>query len=73
MINVEYSKTIKTILSSGINDQEMISRYGYGLLDLAVSLHANRPKNSMAIAEFKNARTLNRSVKRFIAMYSYKK
>jgi hypothetical protein len=73
MTNVEYSKTIKTILTSGINDREMFSRYGYGLMDLAVSLHANRPNKPMSIIEFKDARALNNSVKRFITMYTYKK
>lgn len=73
MINVEYSKTIKTILTSGINDREMFSRYGYGLLDLAVSLNANRPTNLLSIDEFKYARALNKSVNRFVTMYTYKK
>lgn len=73
MINVEYSKTIKTILMSEINDQVMVIRYGYGLLDLAKSLDAKRPKKSMTIGEFKDARALNKTVKRFITMYTYKK
>lgn len=51
----------------------MVIRYGYGLLDLAKSLDAKRPKKSMTIGEFKDARALNKTVKRFIAMYTYKK
>lgn len=71
--NGEYSKTIKAIVSSELNDSSMIRKYGYGLLDLAVSLQANRPNGLMQLAEYRNAMALNNSVKRFIKLYSNKK
>lgn len=71
--NGEYSKTIKTIVTSELNDSSMVSKYGYGLLDLATSLHVSRPKRALQLSEYRDAMALNNSVKRFIKMYANKK
>lgn len=68
-VNCKYSKTIKIIVNSDFNDSSMVSKYGYGLLDLAISLNARRPKGLMQFSEYRDAILFNKSVKKFIKMY----